>query len=191
MRYAEFEELDTPRLHLRKIGMGDVKAYYERLGSSEEVTKYMLFQPHRDISDSVASIEKSLRRYEAGRSYRWAVTLRESGELIGVIDLLAFDEERSSCSFAYMLGKDFWGRGYGTEALRAAIHFGFSKLELERIEADHMAENGGSGAVMRKAGMTYLGTTAGKYEKDGILHDAPRYGISREEWRKSYGSEKD
>jgi RimJ/RimL family protein N-acetyltransferase len=57
MRYAEFEELLTPRLRLRKLTMDDVQLYFTRIGSSAEVTKYMLFSPHRDISESVASVE--------------------------------------------------------------------------------------------------------------------------------------
>lgn len=182
MRYTEFQELDTPRLHLRRITMADAKAYYERLGSSAEVTKFMLFQPHKDISDSVASIEKNLRRYETGRNYRWVIAEKETDELMGVIDLLGFDEENSTCSFAYMLGTDFWGRGYGTEALEAVFGFAFEKMEIQRIEADHFGSNAASGAVMRKVGMTYLGTIANKYEKDGVLYDAPQYAITRSHW---------
>lgn len=181
MRYAAFEEWNTPRLLLRKITMEDALAYYERLGSSEAVTKYMLFKPHRDISDSVASVEKNLRRYETGRNYRWVIDAQGEG-LIGVIDLLGFDEGRSACSFAYMLAEDFWGKGYGTEALEAVLEFAFRKMEMETIEADHFAENAGSGAVMRKVGMIYQGTVPGKYEKDGTVYDAPQYAITREQW---------
>lgn len=182
MRYVQFEELNTPRLHLRRIRLEDAENYYERLGSSKEVTKYMLFQPHREISDSIASIEKNLRRYETGRNYRWVIARKETDELMGVIDLLGFNEETSTCSFAYMLGEDFWGRGYGTEALKAVFSFAFEKMEMERIEADHFAENTASGAVMRKVGMEYVGTILKKYEKDGIFHDAPQYAITRTQW---------
>lgn len=182
MRFAEFEELTTERLHLRKITAEDVVHYFIRLGSSEEVTRYMLFQPHRDISEAEAGIQKALRRYETKESYRWVIALKETDELIGVIDLLGFHAETKSCSFAYMLGRDFWGKGYGTEALRAVFDFGFSKMELERIEADHMAENGASGAVMRNVGMTRQCVVPGKYEKNGIRHDAIGYVITRQQW---------
>lgn len=181
MRYAEFENLKTPRLLLRKITMEDAELFYTRLGSSEAVTRYMLFQPHGDISESEASIEKALARCEAGTAYRWAMDLPGEG-LIGIIDLLRFDEENSACSFAYMIGQDYWGKGYGTEAVKTVFGFAFEKMELQRIEADHMAENPASGAVMRKAGMRYLRTDIAKYEKNGVLHDAPVYAITRQEW---------
>jgi len=101
-----------------------------------------------------------------------------------VVDLLRFDEADSSCSFAYMLGQAYWGKGYGTEALKAVFGFAFDKMELQRIEADHMAENPASGAVMRKVGMQYLRTEKARYEKNGQLHDAHVYAITRQQWNR-------
>jgi ribosomal-protein-alanine N-acetyltransferase len=184
MKYVPFTELTTDRLRLRKLTLGDIPLYYERIGSSPEVTQYMLFQPHRDISESVASVQKALGRYAQGKCYRFCIAMKDSDELIGIIEPLRFGEAASTCSFAYMLGKEFWGRGYGTEALKAVLDFLFERMEMERVEADHMAENAASGAVMRKAGMVPTAAVPGKYEKNGILHDALCYAITREQWRK-------
>lgn len=182
MQFPQLEPLYTQHLVLRKLTEKDIPAYYAQLGSSEAVTKYMLFDAHRDISQSVASIRKALDRYEAGRCYRWAIALPEDNSLIGVIELLRFDEETERCSFAYMLGEDFWGKGYGTEALRAALGFAFDKMQVRKVVADHFAVNPASGACMRKAGMSYLRHLPGKYEKHGISYDAEEYAITREQW---------
>lgn len=182
MKYTAFENLNTPRLLLRKFTMEDVTAYYQRLAGSEEVTKYMFFRPHRDISETVQSLEKLMRRYEEGNIYRWAITLQEDGSLIGAIDLLRFEEAEGTCSFAYMLAREFWGRGYGTEALKAVLDFAFKHMDMQRVEAEHFSENAASGAVMRKAGMEYLYTEPEKYEKNGIKYDAPQYAITRDMW---------
>ena len=182
MVYPEFQELQTSRLRLRKLAPEDVPLYYARLGSSPKVTENMLWNPHQDISESVASIEKALRRYAEGRCYRWGITLRADGSLIGVIELLRFDEESSTCSFAYMLGEDFWGMGYGTEAVTAAFGFAFSRMGIHAVVADHFVENPASGAVMRKVGMQFSRMLPGKYEKNGVLHDAAEYVITAEQW---------
>lgn len=182
MKFPAFQELLTARLRLRKIRMTDVDAFFTRLGSSEAVTRYMLFRTHQREEESRASIEKWLARYEAGKCYHWAIALRDTDELIGVIDLLSFDEDAGSAAFAYMLAEDFWNRGFGTEAVRAVFDFGFREMELSFIEADHMEENGASGAVMRKVGMTYQRTEPAKYEKNGRRHNAPVYRITRQEW---------
>ena len=182
MVYAEFREIETERLILRKLRRDDVQDYYDRLGSSEAVTRYMLWNPHTALSDSVASIEKALRRYEAGGCYRWAIARKEDDRIIGVVELLRVDEASESCSFAYMLAEPFWGGGYGTEALKAALSFAFREMKVDMVEADHMAENQASGAVMAKAGMRYIRTDRAKYEKNGAVFDAPVYRITREMW---------
>ena len=177
MRFAEFETIETSRLLLREIRMEDILEYYEQLFGDGDVCRYLLFDPHQDISESMASIEKTLARYEEGRCYRWGIALREDDRLIGIIELLRFDEETNTCSFAYMLSCDSWNQGYGTEALSAVIRFAFEKMDIDRILVDHMSPNGASGAVMRKAGMTHIGTEHGKYEKHGQIFDAEIYEI--------------
>ena len=184
MKYAPFTELKTEHLILRRMELRDAPFFFERLGGSEPVTRYMLFAPHSSGEESEKSVQKHVSRYESGRYYHWVITLRGSDDLIGVISLLRFEEKTESCSFAYMLGEAFWGRGYGTEALEAAFDFAFTQMELQRIQADHMAGNPASGAVMRKVGMEYIGREPGKYEKNGCVHDAFCYAITKEKWMK-------
>ena len=183
MTFPEFTELHTADLQLRRIRMEDVPLYYERIGSREAVTRYMLFDPHRDISESVASVEKSIRRYQAGQCYRWAIALKTDDSIIGVIELLRFDRETNSCSFAYMISDAFWGRGYGTQALKAVLGFAFEQMDLSFVEVDHMVGNEASGAVMRKAGMIFLRTEEGKYRKNGAVFDAQVYRMDAEQWK--------
>ena len=173
MNFAELRELQTDRLTLRRLSFDDLYDYYERLGSDGEVSKYMLFEPHQDIGETLALIEEALVRYEEENFYRWGI---ENGDgLIGVIELLHFDEESESCSFAYMLGKQWWGQGYATEAVKEIFRFAKEELGVKKITADHMAPNAASGAVMRKAGMVQVGVIPGKYEKHGQRHDAIVY----------------
>lgn len=187
MRFVPFEPLETRRLRLRGITREDIPGYHRLFGSAR-VARFMLWQPHSHMAQSEAAVEKLLARYEGGRCYRWGIALKETGELIGIVELLRFAETEGSCSFAYMLREDHWGRGFGTEALRAAFDFGFGEMELSAIQADHFADNPASGAVMRKVGMTQVGIFPGKYEKEGILHDAVEYRITKEEWKKTHGT---
>lgn len=178
MTFPALPTLETERLRLRKLRIADAQDYFRYIGSSEAVTRYMLWEPHRDLSESVASIEKALRRYEEGRCYRFGIALKETDALIGVIELLRFDEQTDSCSFAYMLGEAFWGQGYGTEALKAVFDFAFTQMNVKTITADHMADNPASGRVMEKAGMRRMRLLPGKYEKKGRKMDAVEYSIT-------------
>jgi len=181
MVYADFQKLKTPRLVLRKLRESDASDFF-RFAGSETVTKYMFWKPHKDVSESVASIEKTVSLYEAGNCWRWGIALGETDELIGIIDLLGIREADRSCTFAYMLAEDFWGRGFATEALSAVLEFAFTQLGMETVWAEHFGPNGASGAVMRKAGMKYTGTEYGKYEKNGEVFHVPQYRITRKEW---------
>lgn len=175
MRYVDFRCLETSRLMLRDIRMEDIQEYYERLFGDGDVAKYMLFDPHQDIGESYQSIQKILEQYAQGRFYRWGIALKEDDSLIGVIQLLRFDEETNTCSFAYMLGRDYWNQGYATEALSKVVSFAFDEMEIQRIVVDHVAENGASGAVMRKVGMKHIGTERGGFVKHGLVHDLEVY----------------
>ena len=111
MKFPEIREIRTERLILRKVRLDDAGIYFSRIGSREAVPRFMLWNPHMDVSESVASMEKVLRRYGQGRCYRWGIALPEDDSIIGIMELLRFDEENETCSFAYMLSDDFWGRG--------------------------------------------------------------------------------
>ena len=177
MRYADFRHLETERLILRDIRMEDIQEYYERLYGDGDVCRYLLFDPHQDIGESLQSIQEILEKYEEGNFYRWGITEKGDDSLIGVIGLVRIDEQANTCSFAYLLGCDYWNRGYGTEAVKAVLRFAFEELQIQRIVADHMVQNPASGAVMRKAGMTHIGPEQGKYSKHSKLWDVEVYEI--------------
>ena len=182
MKNVQYEEMKTERLILRRVRKEDAEAFF-RFAGSQTVTKYMFWKPHKDVSESAASIAKTVSLYETGNCWRWGIALRETDELIGIIDLLGIREAERSCTFAYMIGEDFWGRGFATEALSAVLGFAFGRLDLETVWGEHFGPNGASGAVMRKSGMKYTGTEVGKYEKNGEVFDVPQYSITRKEWK--------
>ena len=179
MKFVELRDLKTERLVLRRMRFDDLYDYYERLCSDGNVTRYMKFEPHQDIGETLARLEKTLAEYDEGGRYCWVLTVKGEDELIGIFDLLGFDEEDNSCTFAYMLGENWWGKGYATEAMKAVFAFALEELEVDCIKGSHFSSNTASGAVMRKAGMTHVGTIPGKYEKQGLLHDAEIYELRR------------
>jgi len=177
MQFVTFHPLETERLMLRQLRSEDIYEYYERLFGDGDVSRYMLFEPHQDIGESLESLQRKLDRYEQEPYYCWGITRKDEDTLIGLVELLRFDQREESCSFVYLLGCDYWNQGYGTEALKAVIRFAFEELEVQRITADHMTKNPASGAVMRKAGMKHIATEQEKYEKLGLRFDAEVYEI--------------
>jgi RimJ/RimL family protein N-acetyltransferase len=83
-----------------------------------------------------------------------------------------------------MLLPTCWGKGYATEAGRAALRFGFEHLELNRIWAYHMVRNPASGRVLAKVGMEREGLLRQHVRKNEVFEDVVLMALLRQEWVK-------
>jgi [ribosomal protein S5]-alanine N-acetyltransferase len=83
----------------------------------------------------------------------------------------------------YKLHKDFWGKGYATEAVTRILKFCFIDLNLHRIEAGCAVENVGSIRVLEKAGMTREGRKRKNLPIRGEWKDNYFYAILEEDFR--------
>ncbi len=119
--------------------------------------------------------------FEPGESVTYAVTLRQTGELLGAIGLSIKALHRRA-EMGYWVGVPYWGNGYCSEAARALLAYGFHQLQLNRIFAEHFASNPASGRVMQKIGMTYEGTLRQHMCKWEQFEDMKVYSILREEF---------
>ncbi|MCL1854417.1 MAG: GNAT family N-acetyltransferase [Clostridia bacterium] len=77
--------LETERLVLRRFSIEDADAMFRNWASDDEVTKYLTWPTHADISVSKAVINAWLERYQKPDHYSWTIVLKEIGEPIGSI----------------------------------------------------------------------------------------------------------
>jgi ribosomal-protein-alanine N-acetyltransferase len=63
-------------------------------------------------------------------------------------------EQRPEVEVAYLLAKEYWGQGLGTEAAQAILHYAFEQLNLSRLICMIDPENQASVNVARNIGMT-------------------------------------
>jgi ribosomal-protein-alanine N-acetyltransferase len=101
-------------------------------------------------------IEQQLTHWEEHGFGRWAVVPHGSTELIGWNGLQHLPET-DEVEVGYLLGKQFWGKGYATEGARVGLDYGFKTLKLERIVGIVHPENVASQRVLEKLGMTLTG----------------------------------
>ncbi len=148
--------LETPRLRLRKMtpsDSGDMYAYARR----EDVTKYLLWDPHPNLAYTKAYLTQVQKQYAEGHFFDWAVVLREENRMIGTCGFARLDETNNAGEIGYVLNPDYWGRGLASEAVRMVLKYGFLSLKLQRVEARCLKENGRSLRVMERCGMQYEG----------------------------------
>jgi RimJ/RimL family protein N-acetyltransferase len=147
--------LETERLLLREFDEGDVAAFY-RLGSDPAVTRYddTKLKDHEHALEIMRAYPLAdYRKYGYGR---WACVWRPTGEVIGFAGLKYLDD-RGEVDIGYRLLSDYWGRGLATEASRAALDYGFTRLGLKEIIGLVVPENVASVRVLEKLGLTFTG----------------------------------
>jgi RimJ/RimL family protein N-acetyltransferase len=167
-------EIETSRLYLRQFSMADLNDL-SVIRSDPEVMRFIgTGQPH-----SVDQVKESLEHIFAGWKQhgfgRWAVLHKPDKKLISWSGL-AFLDKTDEIEIGYGIAKEYWNRGFTTEAAAASIRYGFEELKLNRIVAVAMPENIASRRVMEKIGM--------KYEKTGYWYEAELvyYAISQGEY---------
>ena len=187
--YTYMPELTTPRLRLRKLTMRDAEDIY-RYGRDPEVARHVLWDAYRSIGEARAYLRYMLRKYRAHEPASWGIELRETGAVVGTIGFMWIQEDNAAAEVGYSLARDQWNKGLMTEALQAVIDYGFGRLNLNRIEAQHETTNPASGAVMRKCGMLHEGTLRGRLYNKGRYVDVQLYAILRQDYAAKTGQGK-
>ena len=178
--------LDTPRLRLRKLTMQDATDIF-RYSRDTQVARHVLWDAHRTIGDSRAYLRYMLRRYRQREAASWGIEYRATGQIIGTIGFMWIQTDNSAAEVGYSLSRDYWNRGLMTEALQAVIDYGFGRLNLNRIEAQHETTNPASGAVMLKCGMLKEGTLRQRLYNKGRYVDVDLYAILRRDYMSRKG----
>ena len=153
--------LVTERLTLREMTWEDwtgiaamlqdpaVMYAYEHAFSEAEVREWM---------------ERQMGRYETWGFGLWAVRERATGALVGQCGITMQEwEGRPVPEVGYLLRRDRWGRGYATEAAKAALDFAFDTLHFPAVYAIIRDSNAPSQAVAGRLGMEPVGTQLKHY----------------------------
>lgn len=178
--YFSMPTLETERLILRKLRMQDAKDMFE-YSRDPLVAQHVLWTAHTTISDSRGTIRYQLHKYRCGDPASWGIVEKASDRLIGTIGFMWFEAENLSAEVGYSMARACWNRGYMTEALQCVINYGFEKLLMNRIEAQHESDNPASGRVMEKCGMRHEGTLRQRLYNKGSYHDMELYAILRKD----------
>jgi RimJ/RimL family protein N-acetyltransferase len=101
-------------------------------------------------------------------------------EAIGGVGLdLKTDVSRRSAEIGLWLGETYWGRGIGTEAVRAMTDFAFSTFDVCRVYAEVFEWNPASFRMLEKAGYAFEGRLRKSVTKNGQTIDSMLYAIVR------------
>ncbi len=146
--------LETRRLILRHLLPSDLDSLFA-LYRDPEIRRYF---PEGTLTyeETKEELEWFLNGHPAHPELGlWATIHKETGEFIGRCGLLPWTiEERPEVEVAYLLAKEYWGQGLGTEAAQAIVQYAFEQLKLSRLICMIYPENQASVKVARNIGMT-------------------------------------
>jgi ribosomal-protein-alanine N-acetyltransferase len=169
--------LETERLVLRRITGADHEALYE-FHRNPNVQRFLGTLLPRD--EHMATVPP---RWEA--HYRehgfglWAAVRKEDGRVIGRVGPIVQEVEgERQVEVGYMLGEEFWGRGYAIEAARASRDWAFRNLDAPHVISLINPLNAPSIRVAERNGMTFWKMARWREMDIGV------HRITRAEWER-------
>ena len=128
------KELNTERLHLRKMNVAD-SPYLYKIWSDPDVTKFMNIEnfTHEDQAIEIIEILDELAQDQ--KAIRFTIIERQSNKIIGSCGFNSIDFESEKAEIGYEIAKAYWGKGYAPESINALLNYAFQTLELNRIQS--------------------------------------------------------
>ena len=139
---------------LRPIdAVGDIDAIHA-YASREDVCRYIPWTPKtRDEVAAWLPRRDTTTIAAPGTAASLAITLHETGELVGDVMLIWESAENRTVEIGYVVNPDHAGHGYATEAARAMLAMAFDRLDMHRVVGHVDARNPASAAVLSHLGM--------------------------------------
>ena len=182
MKHIGTKRLETSRLLLRRFELSDAEVMFRNWACDPEVTQYMTWQAHSDITVTEQILSEWTASYSEENYSQWCIALKETGEPIGSIGVVTSRDDLNMVQIGYCIGRKWWRRGYTTEALAELVRFFFEEAGMNRIESRHDIRNANSGKVMVKAGLKYEGTMRQADINNQGVCDAAYYAILAEDY---------
>ena len=175
----------TTRITLRELKLTDIENIHQ-LHSLPETDEYntLGIPASIHITKKIVAEWFVAQKQTIRETYVFAIELNANNSFIGLIGLKIGKQNYRTAEVWFKIHKDFWSKGYTTEALIRILEFGFNNLNLHRIEAGCAVENVASSRVLEKVGLTREGTKRKKLPIRGEWKDNYFYAILEEDFSK-------
>jgi RimJ/RimL family protein N-acetyltransferase len=121
--------------------------------------------------------------------YGFTIQIIEGADPIGMIDLGGFDWTARNCWVGIGIGeREYWGKGYGTEAMNLVLRYAFACLNLNRVSLTVFEYNPRAYQSYIKCGFREEGRLRQFMQREGERYDLIYMGILREAWETAQGS---
>ncbi|MFD0690070.1 GNAT family N-acetyltransferase [Actinomadura fibrosa] len=176
--------IETERLTLRPFGEDDLDGLYA-YQSLPEVARFLYWEP-RDLEESRSFLKQKMSASTVEKEGDWlvlAVVWRETGALIGEVNLQWRSREHRQGEIGFILNPAYHGRGFATEAAEVVLRLGFEGLDLHRVVGRLDGRNNASARVLKRLGMRREAHLRENELVKGEWTDEIVYAMLQDEWR--------
>jgi len=167
VRLRPIEELDLP-LFIRWLNDPDVR-YWLSMADGPELTLESEREWYEEMRGDPACVV-------------WCIET-EDGQPVGNLGLHGIEETHGRATLGIAIGeKDFWGRGYGTEAIRRVLRYAFGEMGLRRVDLGADEDNVRGIRCYEKCGFVREGLLRAYRMRRGEPVNAVAMGVLRDEW---------
>ncbi len=157
--------IKTPRLTITTFSTDMAQTVYEN-SQDEDTRRFVPDEVYNSVEESLTAIEFLISRYNsADGPFVYPIITNDGGQNIGYIQLCKLElEDEEAWEIGYHIAKDFTGKGYATEAVKAFLPVMAQKLNLNEVYGICLAENTASVLVLEKCGFSKIYQGLGNYQ---------------------------
>ena len=179
---GEIVFLKGPRVELRALTETDLTQEYLQWLNDDEVCRN---NSHAIFPNTEQKMKDYFSRLNNQKEVVLAIIHTESNQHIGNVSLQNINWISRNAEFAILMGnKKFWGNGYGEEAAKLIVEYGFERLNLHRIYCGTLETNKGMKKLTKKLLMKKEGLRRQAMFKNGEFQDIVEYGVLKSEFKK-------
>jgi RimJ/RimL family protein N-acetyltransferase len=152
---SEVETLTGPRVTLRAPTIDDAQPLFDRVVSDPEVSRYMSWRTHADVSETRRVITEI---FNVGGETTWIIELHDGDGPVGVCGWRR--PQPHIIDFGYFLGRPWWRQGLMSEVVQLLLDKAQRDPTVYRVTAHCHVDNAGSAALLQRSGLTLEGRLA-------------------------------
>ncbi|HSL10794.1 MAG TPA: GNAT family protein [Actinomycetota bacterium] len=165
---------------LRAVQREDLPRLYELLKTDLEVMTRVSDRPPRPVTleEMIASYEGSSEGDDADAWF--AIVVDDA--VVGECGLHEVDHYQGTCHVGISLGRAYWSKGYGRDAVRTLVDYAFRHLRMRKVSLEVLADDERAVRAYTAAGFHEEGRLRDEAWFHGAEHDVLRMAVLRAEW---------
>jgi RimJ/RimL family protein N-acetyltransferase len=179
--HSQLPVLRAGRVTLRELHVSDASSLHHML-TTEEVGRF-ISPPPKTVVGFQRFIEWAQRERAAGQYVCFAVVPDGFDHAVGLFQIRQLGHTFDVAEWGFALGSPLWGTGVFAAAAPAVVDFAIETLQVRRLEARSVVQNGRGNGALQKVGAFREAVLRKSFLKDGQYLDQVLWSITADEWR--------